>query len=305
MARTLTALLFALALLAAGCGNDDPSVTAAQEGRPVIVTALRPLAEAVERMAGDAVVVIDLVPVGESAHELELTDRQRDEVLDADLTIVLGNGFQPALERLAGQRDGETLDVLATLRLPDRPDGSTGPPDPHIWLDPTIMGSVVTAISHSLARVVPEIATDLNARSQEIVEQNVRLDAQLTQGLAECERTVIAFQHEAFGWFAARYGMTAVGFDDVIPDDDPASDPVREAAIGDRIDAGEVATLFLDALSQTSWLEVIADERGLDTDGLDTYEGLTLAAATANRTYRSTMLANLEVLQRQLDCSTT
>jgi ABC-type Zn uptake system ZnuABC Zn-binding protein ZnuA len=98
MVRRTTGVALALMALLAACGTDDPSVTAEQSGRAVVVTALHPLAEAIERIAGDAVVVIDLVPVGDSAHELELTARQRDEVLDADLVVVLGNGFQPELE---------------------------------------------------------------------------------------------------------------------------------------------------------------------------------------------------------------
>jgi zinc transport system substrate-binding protein len=296
-------LTVALVVGLASCGSDDPSVRAAQADRPVVVTALRPLAEVVEEIAGDAVVVIDLTPVGESPHELALTRRSREEVRDADLAIVVGKGFQPDLERAAAAREGATLDVLAELALPDRPGGAEGPVEPHVWLDPTIMGSIITAIGASLAEVAPDDAGRILDHAAEMVEDVVRLDSQLRQGLQDCERTVIASQHESFGWLAARYGLTNVGFDAALPDEDPEPDPDHAADVLSLVDDGAVGTLFIETLSPTSWLEVIADERGLDAIVLNPYEGLTPREAETEATYRTVMLYNLEALQDALGCS--
>jgi zinc transport system substrate-binding protein len=253
-------------------------------------------------VAGDAVVVIDLVPVGESPHELELTARQRREIVDADLAVVLGKGFQPDVERAAASREGPTVDVLAALALPDRPGGAAGDIEPHVWLDPTIMGSIVTTIAGAVADLVPDEASSVNDRAAELVEDVVRLDAQLRAGLRDCNLTVIASQHEAFGWFAARYGLTNVGFDAPVPDDDPEPDPERIAAIEPLLDDGSVRTLFVETLSPTSWLEVIADERGLDVVVLNPYEGLTPREAEDEATYRTVLLYDLEALQDALEC---
>ena len=301
----LTARITAVAvvLLAAGCGTDDPSVTAAQKGLPVVVTSLRPLADVIERVGGNAVVVIDLTPVGESPHQLELTDRQRKEIDDADLAVVLGKGFQPDVEAQAAKRDGDTLVVLDELQLPDRPDGSEGPPDPHIWLDPTIMGSVTTAIANAVADIAPKDRDAIRDRAANIVEQDVRLDAQIHQGLADCQRTVIVSAHQAFGWFAERYGFTNIGFDAAMPDDDPSPDPALQAAAEKVLDHdSSITTLFVEPLLPTSWIDVIAEERGLDTAFLNPYEGLTLRDAANDVTYRSIMLGNMRTLQDQLDC---
>ena len=301
--RRTTFGLVALALLAAGCGTDDPSVTAAQQGRPVVVTALRPLADVIERVGGDDVVVIDLIPVGSSPHELELTARQREEILGADLAVVLGKGFQRDVEATAALREGDTLAVLDAMGLPDRPDGAEGPLDPHIWLDPTIMGSVVTAVGEAIVAVAPEHASAIRDRAASIVEQNVRLDAQIRQGLTGCERTVIVSQHESFGWFAARYGFTNVGFDGPVPDDDPAPDPAYQERAEQLLTRDvSITTLFLETLAPTSWIEVIAEERGLDVAVLNPYEGLTLRDAANDISYRSVMLANLRVLQERMEC---
>lgn len=63
-----------------------------------------------------------------------------------------------------------------------------------------------------------------------------------------------------------------------------------------------VATLFLETLSPTSWLEVLADERGLETAVLNPYEVLSTREAADGATYRSVLLDDLRVLQDQLEC---
>jgi zinc transport system substrate-binding protein len=301
--RPRSLVTVALVVGLAACGSDDPSVRAAQADKPVVVTGLHPLAEVIREVAGDSVVVVDLTPVGESPHELELTDRSEQEVADADLAVVLGRGFQADLERVAADRRGPTLDVLDALALPDRSGGEEGPVEPHVWLDPTIMGSIITAVGTAVAELVPEDADAVTDRAASMVEDVVRLDAQLRQGLQDCEHTVIASQHEAFGWFAARYGLTNVGFDAPIPDDDPEPDPAMAAEVLDLIDRGEVGTLFMETLSPTSWIEVIGDERGLETVVLNPYEGLTPSEAEDEATYRTVMLYDLKALQDSLDCS--
>ena len=293
--------LTAIAALLAGCGTDDPSVVAEQRDLPVVVAGFWPLAEIVRELTDDAV-VIDMTPVGEPAHDLPLTPRQTDEILDADLAVVLGGGFQPEVEAAAARRAGPTVDVLAGLALPDRPGDAAGPVDPHVWLDPTIMGSIVTLVADALAEVVVEEAEPIAARADEMVEDDVELDAQIGQVLKTCTRTVLVTQHESFGWFAARYGLTSLAFDATDPDADPAPDLLRAGAIEPFLNDGSVTTLFVETLTSPSWLEVIADQHGLETEVLNPYEGLTPRQDADDVGYREVMLENLEVLVEHLDC---
>ena len=70
------------------------------------------------------------------------------------------------------------------------------------------------------------------------------------------------------------------------------------------IDEGGVATLFVDTLFPPSWVDVVAEERGLDTAVLNPFEGQTLREAADEVTYRSVLLYDLRVLQDHLDCET-
>jgi zinc transport system substrate-binding protein len=301
--RRLTIGIVIAALALAGCGADDSSVRAEQRDKPVVVVGLWPIAELARTVGGNDVVVVDLTPLGESPHGLTLTPRQRREIVDADLAIVVGKGFQPEVERAAAGRDGPTLDLLARLALSDRPDGSPGPADPHVWMDPTLMGTMATMVGEALAGIVPHAAGAIHARAQHAVEDDVRLDAQIGRVLQSCRQRVIASQHESFGWFAARYGLTNVAFDGPEPDDDPAPDPAYLDRITPALGDGSITTLFIELLEPTSWVEVIADEHGLDTAELDPYEGRSTDEDTKSETtYRSVLLDDVATLQDELEC---
>ena len=57
------------------------------------------------RWGATAVAVTNLTPAGAEPHDLELTPDQIDEVLDAKVVFELGQGFQPAVEQAAEQRE--------------------------------------------------------------------------------------------------------------------------------------------------------------------------------------------------------
>ena len=56
-------------------------------------------------LGGPALAVRDLTPPGVEPHDLELTTDDMDAILDAHLVVVMGRGFQPAVERAARNRD--------------------------------------------------------------------------------------------------------------------------------------------------------------------------------------------------------
>src|SRR6187431_3448755 len=130
--RMLGVLLAVVAL--AGCGGG----TASDE--PTIVAGLYPLAWAVGQIAGDRHRVVDVTPPGAEPHDVELSPRDVDEILGADLVVYVGGGFQPAVEDAVKLRDGDSLDILA------------GGPDPHVWLDPVRFAAVARRVGEALGR---------------------------------------------------------------------------------------------------------------------------------------------------------
>src|SRR5689334_15132189 len=115
--RTILVLSLVVGLGTVGCADDD----GADAGdRLRVVAAFYPLAEAARQVGGDLVDVRDLTPPGVEPHDLELTTRDVDALEDADVLVVMGGGFQPAVEDVADRRGGATLEVLEELDVTRR-----------------------------------------------------------------------------------------------------------------------------------------------------------------------------------------
>lgn len=290
----VVASLLVAALALGACGSDDPSVVSEQRDRRVVVVSAGPLAELASRIGGPDVTVIDLTPLGESPHDTELTPRDRRELESADLAIVVGGGFQPAIEQAAHRRTGLTLDTFDRLRLAGAARG-IDPVDHHIWTDPRNMTSMATEVGDSFAELDPHGAVSYRTRARELVDELGDLDRGIEVGLSACIRRVFVSQHAGFGWFAARYGMTAV----VLDADD---DGVADAAVLDQIEKGSVSALFVDPLEPSPLADALAEKDDLERIQLDPFDGLTPGASVDGATYVSILTYDLDALRGALDC---
>src|SRR5881409_3043192 len=120
LATTMTALL---AVSVASCSDTRDS------GKTDVVASFYPLAEAARQVGGNEVDVKDLTPPGAEPHDLEPTTRVIDDIERADLVLVMGRHFQPAIEKAVDHKDDTLVfSVLDALKVPRTSD------DPHIWL---------------------------------------------------------------------------------------------------------------------------------------------------------------------------
>jgi zinc transport system substrate-binding protein len=276
----------AVLLLAVGCGGGDGG-----EGRPRGVASFFPLAEVARRVGGDRVVVTDLTPRGAEPHDLELTSDQVDELLDADLVVHLGGGFQPAVEDVVDQRDGATVDVLSALGIDEDGDDV----DPHVWLDPTQLGRIVDVVAGALADEVPDSEADVDAAARRYRDELVDLDADLASQLGDCRRDLVVSAHDAFGRLARRYGLRTEALTGLSPEAEP--DPGRLAELADLVEREGVTTVFTEALVAPDVAEVLAREAGVRTAVLDPIEG------PSDGGYVGAMRRNGDALAEALGCS--
>jgi zinc transport system substrate-binding protein len=265
-------------------------------GRIDVVAAFYPLAKAVRQVGGDRVDVHDLTPAGAEPHDLELDTDDVDAILDADLAVVLGEGFQPAVEDAADQRDGPTLRVLDHL---DR--GMHGD-DPHVWLDPARYREVVDAVADALADADPDRARAYRRNAARFDAELRTLDADFAAGLAECRTRTVLTAHDAFGWLARRYDLEQHGVAGLEPDAEP--DPDRLADLADLAEREGVTTVFTEALVSPRVARTLAREAGgLRTAVLDPLEGLDDERIEAGDDYVSVMRDNLAQLRKALGCT--
>jgi zinc transport system substrate-binding protein len=275
-----------LVVAATGCGGGGDGGGA----RTSVAASFAPLAEVAERVGGDAVEVTDLTPAGTEPHDVELAPDQVDDLLDADLAVVLGGGFQPAVEDLVDQRDGPTVVVLDALGV----EGDVDEGDLHVWLDPTQQARIVDAVAGALADVAPDAAADVEAAAGRYRSELEELDSGLAARLAGCERDLVVTAHDAFGPLTRRYGLRSESVAGPSPGAEP--DPATLADLADLVAGEGVTTVFTEPLGDPGAAEALAREAGVATAELDPIEGRTEGG------YLGAMARNSDALARALGC---
>jgi zinc transport system substrate-binding protein len=278
----LASFVLAILPLATGCGGSE---SAAGDGRELVVASFYPLAFAAQQLGGGALDVRNLTPAGAEPHDLEVSPGVVRQIDSAELVLVLGHGFQPELERAAG--DGErVLRLLDTSGLDVLPNG-----DPHVWLDPLRYAVIAEAIGVALGR--EKAARALAGRLRE-------LDGEFRRGLSDCQRREIVTSHKAFAYLAQRYRLEQVAITGLSPEAEPA--PRELERVVARVHDTGATTVFYETLVSPGIAETVAREAGVTTAVLNPIEGLTADEADRGADFFSLMHENLAALRRALGC---
>ena len=295
-------MLVAAAVLVPSAGAAKASASARAPKRIDVVAAFYPLAFAASAVGGKYVDVSNLTPAGVEPHDLELTTDQVDALQGARLVLVMGKGFQPAMEKIARDRDGASLAVLDRLpRLRSAGGGADRALDPHVWLDPTLMRAVVDEVRAALIRADPGHATAFATNAARVRSRLDALDAEYRAGLASCPRRLVVTAHEAFGYLAREYGLRQEGVAGLAPDAEPSAN--RLAKLSDLAKRKGVTTIFTEELVSPKVAQTIAREAGgLQTAMLNPLEGLTQREIDRGDDYFRVMRANLDKIARALGC---
>jgi zinc transport system substrate-binding protein len=298
------AILISIAVAALGTACASKGSTSSGDGPVAVVASFYPVFEAAVRVGGDRVSVVNLTAAGVEPHDLELTPPQVDQILDADVLLYLGEGFQPAVEAAARDRSiGVSVDLLRAIsaQLRELPSGSQEHgTDPHVWLDPVLMEGLVERTRDALVTADPEGRATYRANAAAFLAELRQLDQRYRAGLTGCSRDVMVTSHAAFGYLSARYGLRQEAISGISPDAEP--DPARLAELADLVRRDGVTTIFTEELVSPEVADTLARETGATTAVLDPLEGLTKEEAAQGEDYVSIMERNLATLRAALGC---
>ncbi|HYY43564.1 MAG TPA: metal ABC transporter substrate-binding protein [Actinomycetota bacterium] len=270
-----------LACLAAFLGAPACSGTPAPErsGRPAVVAALYPLAWAARAVAGSRAEVTDLTPPGAEPHDIELTASQVEALTRASLVLYVGEGFQPAVQDALGEIQGNKIDVLELAQgFPGGDTPSNGKShaqphragDPHVWLDPSAMQSIVLRTGQELAHLDPANAPNYLARAGHAATALRRLDHAYRVALSGCRSRSFVTGHEAFGYLARRYGLRQVTVSGLDPEAEPSPQSLVRAVRYLRAHGADV--VFYERSGNRRLAATVAEEAGARTLVLDAME---------------------------------
>lgn len=189
--------------------------------------------------------------------------------LRADALVVRnGLGFEPWLDRLqraAGHR-GPVITATAGI-TPRAMDAPGRVPDPHAWQDLRLGQSYVRTIAAGLIEADPAGAEFYRHNAEAYVARLAALDAWVRERIAtvpEARRKVVT-DHEAFGYFAAAYGVRFLAPQGVSTEAEPSAAEV--ARLIRRMRAEGITAVFLENMRNPAMLQRLAREAGARVGG--------------------------------------
>lgn len=279
----------------------------ATRGPDLVVATIFPVADLTARVGGEAIRVETLLPPRASLHTWEATPAQIRSLGHARAYITVGGGLDGWLEGM-GADDPE----LRTLRLTDgvtllRADEAHGHEhdhevegqatgDPHVWLDPLLVrDEFVPRIRDLLVELLPAQETAIRARARALTDSLTALDAEIRATLAG--RTLDGFiaTHDAWAYFAERYGLVSLGNLYASPGHEPSARGLAALVEAARA-AGLPSVLSEPQLSETA-AAALAAELGVSVVTVDPLGG---ADVEGRGSYLDLMRFNARAFARAL-----
>ena len=172
-----------------------------------VVASFSILGDFVRNVGGDRVNVTTLVGPNSDAHVYAPTPSDAKKVADAKLVFVNGLGFEGWLPRLVKSAGGKASVVTATTGIAPLKLGSEA--DPHAWQSVANAKIYVANIRDALAAAAPADAEAFKSNASAYLAGLDALEREVREAIAkipESRRKVIS-THNAFGYFAAAYGV--------------------------------------------------------------------------------------------------
>jgi zinc/manganese transport system substrate-binding protein len=230
-----------------------------------VVASFSILADFVKNVGGDKVNVTSLVGPNGDIHVYAPAPSDAKTVGDVKLLVINGLGLEGWLPRLVQSSGSEAAIVTASNGITPLERGSEA--DPHAWQAVANTKIYVANIRDALAAVDPADAPTFRANAGHYLADLDALDAEVRAAVATIppERRKVISTHNAFGYFAAAYGIAFIAPSGVSTETEPSARDI--AAIIRQIMAEKIPAVFLESISDDRLIRRIAAETGAKVGG--------------------------------------
>ncbi|MBM3653164.1 MAG: metal ABC transporter substrate-binding protein, partial [Alphaproteobacteria bacterium] len=171
--------------------------------------------------------------------------------------------------------------------------------DPHAWQDVANAKIYVEAIRDALTTADPEGGQAYKANAEAYLAKLDALDAEIRQAIDALpkERRRVVSTHDAFGYFASRYGVEFIAPQGVSTEAEVSARDV--AKIIDAVKSQKVAAVFIENIADPRLAKRIASETGARMGGV-LYSDALSDAKGDGATYVDMMRHNVKQLAKAL-----
>ncbi|AKB85554.1 metal ABC transporter solute-binding protein, Zn/Mn family [Methanococcoides methylutens] len=274
----LTLLALMISVFASGCTDQSGEDTTIEEEKLVVAVSILPQQEFVEKIAGNNINVVVLIPPGASPATHEPTAGQLREVADAKAYFTVGSGLP---------FENVWLDKIKTvnydMRIFDCSEGITimemheeeeehhdmeigeedmeekdthehGGLDPHIWTSPLNAKIMVENTYLGLIEIDPANKETYLQNKEAYLKELDEADQRIRATLGEEDGSFMTY-HPSWNYFATEYGLDMI----TIEEEGKEPSPKDMQRLIDEAKEKNISVIFVQAQFSTQSAKAIAD----------------------------------------------
>jgi zinc/manganese transport system substrate-binding protein len=263
-----------------------------------VVASFSILGDFVRNIGGERVNLATLVGPDSDVHVYAPTPSDAKTIAAAQLLIVNGLGLEGWLPRLVQSSGSKAPIVAATKGIAALKSGSDS--DPHAWQSVANAKIYVANIRDALAGADPAGADIFRDRAARYLTELDALDREVREAIGKIppDRRKVISTHDAFGYFAAAYGIAFIAPLGVSTESEPSARDI--ARIIGQVRAAKIPAVFLEKNSDDRLVGRIAAETGAAIGGTLVSDSLTGEKGDAP-TYIAMVRHNIKALTSALD----
>lgn len=236
----------------------------------VIIASVLPQKEFIEKVGGDKVQVIIMVPPGADPHTYEPQAKQMEQISNAKMYVQVGSGIdfertwmdkiRSLNQEMLIINDSKGITFIPSME-PDVENSSSTEiteSDPHVWVSPRNAQLMVENIYQGLVKIDPKNKEYYLINKENYLKELRQLDKNITAELSNKTGTKILVYHPSWGYFCQDYGLSQIAIEKEGKDPTP-----KEMMNIVNISKKEnITAIFVSPHYNTRSSEVIASEIG-------------------------------------------
>lgn len=275
-----------------------------------VVASIYPLGDATKQVGKDRVSVKVMLPPAASPHTFEPTPLDMMEIQNSKVFVKAGAGLEFWAEKMMKASSNRKLIIvdatsgLSLIRHVHSHDGAGASEekghqesaDPHVWLDPVLMKTVVDKIKNALSKADPGGEAYYRENAERYKKDLDALHGEIMNRVKSFRVKEYVTFHPAWNYFSKRYGLRVAGVIEESPGRE--SSPKHIAKIVGEIKRINSRIVFAEPQFNPKIAEVIAKEAGAKVLFLDPIGG---ANVKGRDTYIGLMRYNLSVMEEGMN----
>lgn len=239
--------------------------TASGQERIEIVVSIYPLKDLVEQVGGDKVSVDFIIPPGASPHTFEPKPSDMNKLNSAKAIFLIGGGLEFWAEKVLRSLNKKPRVVILSKGFSLSKENHLHSKheeifDPHIWLDPVMVMSMVNIIRDTLIDLDPSNKNYYIKRAEGFKRELDGLHSRIKESVRGFRVKEFVTFHNAWNYFSRRYGLKVIGIIEESPGKEAS--PAHIVRIIEEIRKTKGKVVFIEPQFNPKVAEVIARETG-------------------------------------------